>query len=614
MTEGMLLAKPRSADAAALRARVKTYDFRRPDKFSREQIRTVQNMHETFARLDTTTLSAMMRALVGVHVAAVDQMTYEEFIASIPSPTTIAVIGMEPLKGHALLEIDPSISFALIERLFGGGAGGPGEGASIKRELTDIEHSVMEGIVVRLLGNLRESWSLVLDLKPRLSQIETNPMFAQIVPPSEMILLVSFEARIGDAVGIMNLCFPYMTIEPIVSKLSAQYWYSSARRPADKESLQSILGHIEGFEVEAELLVEGESLSLRELGALKKGSLLRLPGYGLGPATFRMGGRELFRMKPRPGKRGSPAEYEIVERLFEERPLALEGQAPIDGSALESALRAALSDFKKGVEASLSGLAKGMAELGRRQDLLADQLALAPPAAEGGGERKLGERPFEFLARADADQVHGFLAAEHPQTIALILSFLEPTAASALFGGLAPDLQPDVARRIASMDRTMPEVVREVERVLEKKLAAAGAEEYAEAGGVASIVDILGLSDRSTEKRVVDALEGRDRELAEEIKKRMFVFEDIVLLEAGAVARLAERLDGEILTRAMKAAPEEVKAFILGALPEHTAAALKARLEKAGRLRLSEVEAAQQKVVAKLREMEEGGEIVIERP
>src|SRR5215469_8209462 len=136
---------------AADSRKIKIYDFKRPDKFSKEQIRTVSIMHETFARLTTTSLSAQLRSLVQVHVASVDQLTYEEFIRSIPNPTTLAVINMDPLKGSSVLEIDPAITFSIIDRLFGG----KGESIKVSRDLTDIESSVMEGIVVRILGNMR---------------------------------------------------------------------------------------------------------------------------------------------------------------------------------------------------------------------------------------------------------------------------------------------------------------------------------------------------------------------------------------------------------------------------------------------------------------------------
>ncbi|RPJ04895.1 MAG: flagellar motor switch protein FliM, partial [Spirochaetaceae bacterium] len=224
---------------------IKIYDFKRPDKFSKDQIRTVSIMHETFARLTTTSLSANLRSLVHVHVASVDQLTYEEFIRSIPNPTTLAIINMDPLKGSAILEIDPSVTFSIIDRLFGG----KGEETKLSRDLTDIESSVMEGIIVRILGNMREAWSTVIDLRPRLGQIDTNPQFAQIVPPTEMVVLVTLETKVGDVDGLMNFCIPYLTIEPIISKLSAQYWYSSVRRGTTTENLNILRERLESASV-----------------------------------------------------------------------------------------------------------------------------------------------------------------------------------------------------------------------------------------------------------------------------------------------------------------------------------------------------------------------------
>nr|HPG87483.1 flagellar motor switch protein FliM [Spirochaetales bacterium] len=252
--------------------KIKIYDFRRPDKFSKEQMRTVQNMHETFARLTTTSLSASLRILVNVHVASVDQLTYEEFIRSIPTTTTLAVVSMDPLKGQIILEIDPAVTFTIIDRLFGGA----GEGSKLTRELTDIEHSVMEGIIVKILGNLREAWTQVIDLRPRLSQIEVNPQFAQIVPPTEMVVLVTLETKIGDVEGMMNLCIPYLTIEPIISKLSAQYWYSSVRRGATTENLNILKEKLSTIDVPVIAEIGRIQVTVGDVLNLNLGDIVRL--------------------------------------------------------------------------------------------------------------------------------------------------------------------------------------------------------------------------------------------------------------------------------------------------------------------------------------------------
>jgi flagellar motor switch protein FliM len=205
--------------------RIKIYDFKRPDKFSKEQIRTISMMHDTFSRLTTTSLTALLRSKVSVHVASVDQLTYEEFIRTLPLPTTLAIINMDPFKGNVLMEIDPATTFTMIDRLFGG----PGDGHKFSHELTDIETALMEGVIVRLMGNLREAWMEVFDLRPRLAMMETNPQFTQIVPPAEMVVLVTLEANVCDVEGMINLCFPYPTIEPVIEKLSYSFWLGGSR-------------------------------------------------------------------------------------------------------------------------------------------------------------------------------------------------------------------------------------------------------------------------------------------------------------------------------------------------------------------------------------------------
>ncbi len=274
---------------------VKIYDFKRPDKFSKDQIRTLQMMHETFARLTTTSLSAQLRTLVHVHVASVDQLTYEEFIRSIPSPTTLGVINMDPLKGSSILEIDPSITFTIIDRLFGGS----GEATKMNRELTDIELSVIEGIIVRMLGNLRESWSNVIDLRPRLGTIETNPQFAQIVPPNDMVVLITLETKVGDVEGMTNFCIPYITIEPIISKLSAQYWYSSIRKGATRENFNILKDRISTMMVDVIAELGTVDITMREVVALQENDIIKLPSTKISDTlTLKVGNQKKFSCRP----------------------------------------------------------------------------------------------------------------------------------------------------------------------------------------------------------------------------------------------------------------------------------------------------------------------------
>jgi flagellar motor switch protein FliM len=292
--------------------KIKIYDFKRPDKFSKEQIRTVSIMHETFARLTTTSLSAQLRSMVHVHVASVDQLTYEEFIRSIPTPTTLGIINMDPLKGNAILEIDPAITFSIIERLFGG----KGEGNKVQHELTDIEASVMEGIIVRILGNMREAWTTVVDLRPRLGQIDTNPQFAQIVPPTEMVILITLETKIGDVEGMMNFCVPYLTIEPIIGKLSAQFWYSSVRRNATDENINVLKEKLSTVDVNVVAEIGKINIPVRDVLSLQRGDVIRLYNTRVDePYYLNIGNKPKFLC--RPGLVGKKLAVQITKKIAE---------------------------------------------------------------------------------------------------------------------------------------------------------------------------------------------------------------------------------------------------------------------------------------------------------
>ena len=222
-------------------------------------------------------------------------------------------------------------------------------------------------------------------------------------------------------------------------------------------------------------------------------------------------------------------------------------------------------------------------------------------------------RPFDFIRRTDPAHLLNFIQQEHPQTIALILAYLEPNKASVILQNLPHEVQSDVARRIATMDRTSPEVLREVERVLEKKLSTLSSEDYTTAGGVESIVEILNLVDRASEKQIIEALEDEDPELAEEIKKRMFVFEDIVMLDDRAIQKVMREVDSQELAKALKSVDTEVQDKIFKNMSKRAATMLKEDMEYMGPVRLKDVEEAQQKIVSIIRHLEDTGEIVVAR-
>ena len=252
--------------------------------------------------------------------------------------------------------------------------------------------------------------------------------------------------------------------------------------------------------------------------------------------------------------------------------------------------------------------------IGYARDLL--EKALGEDKAQtviGKLTASLQVRPFEFVRKADASQLLSFIQDEHPQTIALILSYLPTSQAAAVVSSLPPEKQPDVARRIATMDRTSPDVIKEVEDVLEKKLNSLVNQDYTIVGGVDSIVEILNTVDRGTEKHIMETLEIEEPELADQIRRKMFVFEDILLLDNKSIQRVLRDVDNNDLSISLKNVSEEVQNAIFTNLSKRLASMIKEEMEFMGPVRVKDVEEAQQKIVNIIRKLEDSGEIIISR-
>ena len=222
-------------------------------------------------------------------------------------------------------------------------------------------------------------------------------------------------------------------------------------------------------------------------------------------------------------------------------------------------------------------------------------------------------RPFEFVKKTDPTQLLNFIQDEHPQTIALILSYLSSSQASVIIAALAPEKQADVAKRIAQMDRTSPDVIKEVEKVLERKLASLMNQDYTIVGGVDAIVEILNTVDRGTEKHIIETLEIEEPELADEIRRKMFVFEDILSLDDKSIQRVLREVDNNELAMALKGSTEEVQTVIFNNLSKRLAVMIREDMEFMGPVRLKDVEEAQQKIVNIIRKLEDSAEIIISR-
>lgn len=276
------------------RKRIRVYDFRRPSKFSKDQINTLQVIYENYARSLGTYLSAQLRTPVQIEVLSVEQLTYEEFIRSIPNPTILSIFSVYPLEGNAIMEINPNLGFALLDRLLGG----PGATLAKVRGLTEIEQTVIERIVQRMLDYFEEPWGGIIELAPSLERMESNPQFTQLVSPSEIMMIVSLEARMGDVMGLINICIPFLVLEPIMDRLSVHYYYSLTTKPTSPENIAAIQHKLEKSIIPVKVLLGRTSITVAELLELNVGDVISLERNIKEPLEIVIGTKTKFLAKP----------------------------------------------------------------------------------------------------------------------------------------------------------------------------------------------------------------------------------------------------------------------------------------------------------------------------
>lgn len=252
--------------------KVRVYDFRRPSKFSKDQLYTLEVIYDNFCRLLTTYLSGSLRSRVLAKVVSVDQITYEEFIRSIPNPTILNIFSMEPLEGKAILEINPIIGFSIIDRLFGG----PGLSTIKGRPLTEIERSVMEKLSEKILSHFRESWSSLIELDAYIETIEINPQFTQIQSPLEMVIIITINMQIAETEGLINICLPCLMLEPISDKLNTKFWFSGNSPSANGNSSLYLRKVVEKTTLPVSAVLGRNTISIGELMELQVGDVIPL--------------------------------------------------------------------------------------------------------------------------------------------------------------------------------------------------------------------------------------------------------------------------------------------------------------------------------------------------
>jgi flagellar motor switch protein FliM len=251
---------------------IRDYDFRRPNKFSKDQLNTIMVIYENFCRLLGTLFSGILRLRVVAKAVSVEQFTYDEFIRSVPSPSILGIFSLAPLEGKAIMEINPVIGFSIIDRLLGG----PGLSTLKGRPLTEIEKNVMERIAEKVLVLFKEAWSICYKINPFLELIEINPQFAQIVSPQEMVVIITINIKIGETEGLINICLPCLMLEPIADKLNTRFWFAGNYNLSAKQYREDIQEVIEKTEVALSAVLGKDFIKIRDVLELQIGDVIPL--------------------------------------------------------------------------------------------------------------------------------------------------------------------------------------------------------------------------------------------------------------------------------------------------------------------------------------------------
>lgn len=250
----------------------KNYDFKRPVKFSKEHLRTLEIIHEHYARLLSTNLPIYLRKSVQVDVASSETVTFSEFSNALANPVVLGIIGFDPLPGNILVEMTANLAFAIIDRMLGG------QGAPLEknRDFSEIEMIIIEKIMVIAIQLMRDPWKNVLEINPLLERIETNSQFAQVISPSDMIAIVTLNIKIGDVEGFMNICLPYLTLEDIIDNLNTKYWYSTIKAVSDESYEEYIEAMLRRVDVPVKAVLGKSAISVNDFIHLQVGDIIRL--------------------------------------------------------------------------------------------------------------------------------------------------------------------------------------------------------------------------------------------------------------------------------------------------------------------------------------------------
>lgn len=278
--------------------KVRKYDFSRPDKFAKDQLRTLEIIHENFSRLLNNFLSGYLRTYIEVDVISVQSLIYTEFSNSISNPAILGIVDFSPFDGQIIIDVSSDIAYTMIERVLGGSSKSRGVSKE-NRSLTEIEMTLLRNILIKFINLLKEPWGNIVELRPKLENIETNSQFAQIVSPAESIALVTFNIHIGDVEGMVNVCIPHFVIEPILPSLSSRLWFATSnKREVTEEERGALESGISASRLNLSTVVGQSTISISELLNLQKGDIILLNQIVDDPFEIFVENQLKFRGKP----------------------------------------------------------------------------------------------------------------------------------------------------------------------------------------------------------------------------------------------------------------------------------------------------------------------------
>lgn len=299
------------ADTDAAGARINqraaaVYDFKHPNRISKDQVRTLENIHDNFAGHLGSALSGILRAVVDVDLISVDQITYSEFFMSLASPSCTYTFSMKPLEGLCVADISPALAFGFVDRMFGG----RGKSMETDRELTGIELSVVDKIVARAWRELAAAWNRVIEVEIATAGFETTPQFIQIVPPGETVIVTTLQLKVLETSGIVKLCYPYITLEPIITKLLGQNWTDSSRISSNEADRSAIRESLQEVETDAAAILAETKITVRDFMNINVGDVLVTGTLSVEPSRVLVAG--IGKFLARPGLRGKHRAIEIM--------------------------------------------------------------------------------------------------------------------------------------------------------------------------------------------------------------------------------------------------------------------------------------------------------------